>query len=314
MAKIPPYTPQMFAQNAGTGEVAEYGSEFSGSPQTVPPTSGYYNLDAIQANPNFKLGWMGAVLDGNVKKLPTLEDANALDVVALQSLHVIYQQGALMDYASNATNYTIGTLIKDPTTNDIYISLVDPNINQPLTDITKWKRLGNLEKLLQLENFNGNSQIVKTDSSGLILSSNLPDSSETAKGAIEIATQTEVNTGTDDVKAITPLKLNTFINNLGFANSKTPNGYTYLPNGYIWQWCSGPVFTGEGSGIVNFLIPFPNTCLQVLVSTKNNTNDILNNNIFQEISHNTTSVTVFCQTMTSGSTINVTPIIFAIGC
>lgn len=36
-----------------------------------------------------------------------------------------------------------------------------------------------------------------------------PSSSETVQGVIEIATQTETNTGTDDVRAITPLKLQT---------------------------------------------------------------------------------------------------------
>ena len=35
------------------------------------------------------------------------------------------------------------------------------------------------------------------------------DSSETAKGIIEIATQTETNTGTDDLRAVTPLKFQT---------------------------------------------------------------------------------------------------------
>lgn len=34
-----------------------------------------------------------------------------------------------------------------------------------------------------------------------------PDASETVKGIIEIATQAETNTGTDDVRALTPLKL-----------------------------------------------------------------------------------------------------------
>lgn len=35
----------------------------------------------------------------------------------------------------------------------------------------------------------------------------VPDASETVKGIIEIATQAEANTGTDDVRAVTPLKL-----------------------------------------------------------------------------------------------------------
>jgi len=36
-----------------------------------------------------------------------------------------------------------------------------------------------------------------------------PDSSETVKGVIELATQTETNTGTDDARAVTPLKFQT---------------------------------------------------------------------------------------------------------
>jgi hypothetical protein len=36
-----------------------------------------------------------------------------------------------------------------------------------------------------------------------------PDASETVKGIIELATQAETNTGTDDLRAITPLKLQT---------------------------------------------------------------------------------------------------------
>jgi hypothetical protein len=48
------------------------------------------------------------------------------------------------------------------------------------------------------------------DSSNVIFAvfgSSIPDASETTAGRIEIATQSEVNTGTDDVRAITPLKL-----------------------------------------------------------------------------------------------------------
>lgn len=38
----------------------------------------------------------------------------------------------------------------------------------------------------------------------------VPDSSEVLRGAIELATQVETNTGTDDLRAVTPLKLKTF--------------------------------------------------------------------------------------------------------
>lgn len=42
---------------------------------------------------------------------------------------------------------------------------------------------------------------------GAIAAGDLPASSETASGAIELATQAEITTGTDDLRAVTPLKL-----------------------------------------------------------------------------------------------------------
>lgn len=50
------------------------------------------------------------------------------------------------------------------------------------------------------------------------------DASETVKGIIEIATQAETNTGTDDLRAITPLKAATkFANKLETINTQTGN-------------------------------------------------------------------------------------------
>lgn len=52
-----------------------------------------------------------------------------------------------------------------------------------------------------------------------------PDASETVKGIIEIATQAEVTTGTDDVRAITPLKLETRLGTVTVADaSETVKG------------------------------------------------------------------------------------------
>jgi hypothetical protein len=75
------------------------------------------------------------------------------------------------------------------------------------------------------------------------LGTSVPDASENGKGIIEIADQAETNTGTDDVRAVTPLKLNTKLratrtvtgtnasvqtddNSLIIFNSATPFNFT----------------------------------------------------------------------------------------
>lgn len=52
-------------------------------------------------------------------------------------------------------------------------------------------------------------QLVYSTSGWFILQSNLVDATTTIKGYIRIATQTEVNTGTDNTTAVTPLTLKT---------------------------------------------------------------------------------------------------------
>ena len=60
---------------------------------------------------------------------------------------------------------------------------------------------------------------------------NVDLSSESAPGLIEIATQTEVNAGTDNTRAVTPLKLETYINNnnldVAAGNGLTQNGKNF---------------------------------------------------------------------------------------
>lgn len=68
-----------------------------------------------------------------------------------------------------------------------------------------------------------------------VSSGTVPNASTTAKGIIEIATQTEVNTGTDTGRAVTPSTLSTYVGNQSFqvalnaaqsSVTKTGNEYT----------------------------------------------------------------------------------------
>lgn len=63
-----------------------------------------------------------------------------------------------------------------------------------------------------------------------VVQGNAVDSSETVAGIIEIATQAETNAGTDDVRAVTPLKLATYISNQGLAKTYFASGLTLVAN------------------------------------------------------------------------------------
>lgn len=63
-----------------------------------------------------------------------------------------------------------------------------------------------------------------------VIQGNAVQSSETVAGIIEIATQAEVNAGTDDVRAVTPLKLATYVSNQGLAKVYFASGVTLVAN------------------------------------------------------------------------------------
>ena len=150
--------------------------------------------------------------------------------------------------------------------------------------------------------------IFRYDGTSFVL--NTGQASTTAKGIIEIATDAEVIAGTDTQRAITPAGLIA-----AFANSKTTNGYTYLPNGWIMQWVKGVnTTTGDSTQTVNFPLTFPTAVLACSISTINTSATTVADAWFQENSKTTSSIVVQAQWSGTGSlTGGVAPQIIAIG-
>ncbi len=86
----------------------------------------------------------------------------------------------------------------------------------------------------------------------------LPNASESASGIIELATDAEVQGGTDTVRAVTPAGL------ASFAKSHGAGGYQKLPGGLILQWGRAQTTLGWNTP-VSFPITFPSTCLHVFI-------------------------------------------------
>jgi hypothetical protein len=91
-----------------------------------------------------------------------------------------------------------------------------------------------------------------------ILAISDPDASETVKGILKLATQALTNARTNDLTAVTPLKLGN-----GFAFNNGANGYIQLPTwmgSFILQWGQTNVTAGIVAG-VTFPTAFPTAFL-----------------------------------------------------
>lgn len=129
MAKIARKTAIIFGAGSGFQEVAEFGSLAAGGIA--------YSLDpaVIQSLSNWFDGWFSAVLGGNS---PAIEDMNAFCYVDSYQLAYLMQEGVAEWDAG--TTYYIGSIVNDGT-GVLYVSLINNNLNNAVTNTTDWRPL-----------------------------------------------------------------------------------------------------------------------------------------------------------------------------
>jgi len=136
--------------------------------------------EVLQGNNAYKQGLLN--IKNNSSNDLELKEINSLFYIHNYHLNYLLQKG-FAEWNSETT-YNVGDIQRAVGTSILYQSLTNNNLNNPVTDITNWQQLGNLSKLIEIV-----------------------AASETAQGLVERATQTEVNTGTDTARYITPATL-----------------------------------------------------------------------------------------------------------
>lgn len=125
MAKITRQTYFPFAAGAPTDDVEAFGSTAVGSPDYTK------DIPTIQTPAAWNTGWRAALLSGLA---PTLQDQNAVHYVHGQMLGYILQQG-VAEWDSGTT-YFVGTLVTNPGTGDVYVSIQNNNLNNAISNLT----------------------------------------------------------------------------------------------------------------------------------------------------------------------------------
>lgn len=127
MAKLDRIVARIFGSGAGADQIGVFGSLFAGSEATTTSPA------TAQSLSNWLTGWFAAAIGGNA---PAIEDMNSVCFVLAYQIAYMMQAG-VPEYNVDTTYY-IGSLANDGLGN-LYVSIVDDNLAQALTNSTKWQ-------------------------------------------------------------------------------------------------------------------------------------------------------------------------------
>jgi len=136
MSQLTRYTQKVFASTAGSNQLSEYGS-FIASPPGNLYSGSTITPAIVQQLSNFLDGQYAAV-GGSYS--PTIQDHNSLFyLLSYQSAYVL--QSGIPEWDSGTTYY-IGNMVRD-NSGIVYVSLTDSNLNNNITDASKWRNILN---------------------------------------------------------------------------------------------------------------------------------------------------------------------------
>ena len=299
------------------GNVVPFADDSTSTNRTVFGGTTQSDLIDDNLNTNFKKGWEIVGLNDN----PTREDFNAMGYTLGALTAYLYEMGISEWNASQ--NYRANSRVTG-SDGKIYKSLTgttgSPNVGKnPTSDAVNWKYelLGLIDSssiptaTTELESTDFVVVMDSTEPKKITLTNftqELTASSETTKGIIELATTAEAQAGTDDLRAITPLKLRNALNASGTAPIYACRAWVnFNGTGTVAIRASGNVSSitdnGVGSYAVNFTTAMPDTNYCAVLSCNISSNgEAVDNTSPRTL--DTTSVSLFTTVVTEGASDN----------
>lgn len=137
MARIPNKHLKVFASDAANNGV------FGSAADNTKILSN--DVETIQSKPAWLTGWIDAVI--GTRKFPTLEEFQSCNYVNTSQIAYILQEG-IGEWNPLKTYYQ-NSIVKKTGTYEIYGSLTDDNVGNPLSDDTNWEFLQDLGESYQ---------------------------------------------------------------------------------------------------------------------------------------------------------------------
>lgn len=131
MSKLERKNHKVFGINATETKVGQFGSTNATTKITTK------DVEKIQALDAWEQGWEAGAVGNN--RYPTQQERTGVDYEHSYQIGYMLQEG--VPEWNKDTTFNKGSIVKayNGTTLQIYVSLVDENLNNPVTDITKWK-------------------------------------------------------------------------------------------------------------------------------------------------------------------------------
>ena len=242
-------------------------------------------------------------LDAVLDAAAALSTANAIDAKATQALT---DSAAALSSATTALNTA---------------NAIDAKATQALDDSAAaltvssgaLKSSNNLSDVASATTARANLGVMSSSEVATAIATSVPQASETTNGVIELATQAEVNTGTDDVRAVTPKKMLVGVKNHLNASGNAPmyacRAWVHFNGtGTVTIRSSGNVSSIADNGIgdytVNLTIPLQdqNYSIVATIDQSSGNTDLF---VCGIISISTSNVRIGCRTGNKDFTSNV---------